>query len=225
MLTLATLKNRGWTSGMIEKLLGEPDDFKRNPRFAKAAEMRLYSFARVEAVSMSCDFAAAKARAARRSTAATKAADTKRLDLMKRIATLEVVVTKLPPAEIRNRAIEAFNTRSRSGDLVYQDATGEFLERITVNFIRHNLTRYDDTLNEVAGRVGVVNAVREIRVRVFEAIATAYPDLKSECERQLHKRGLPLPTTGPMQPQEMIPGQQPPPLKIIAGGGRTWPSR
>jgi hypothetical protein len=38
-----------------------------------------------------------------------------------------------------------------------------FLERITVNFIRHELTEYDESLQEVAGRMGVDEAMALMR--------------------------------------------------------------
>jgi hypothetical protein len=63
-----------------------------------------------------------------------------------------------------------------------------FLERITVNFIRHKLTRYDHELERLAGKVGVRRAVRVIRRRVYEAIAQAYPQYAAECRRQWRRR-------------------------------------
>ena len=33
----------GWTRGLIDKLLGEPDKLARNPHYATAAPMRLYA--------------------------------------------------------------------------------------------------------------------------------------------------------------------------------------
>ena len=71
-----------------------------------------------------------------------------------------------------------------------KDAPAEFLERITVNFIRHNLTAYDRALEEVAGRVGIASAVQAIRARIYSAIGESCPALADECSRQLMRRGL-----------------------------------
>ncbi len=61
---------------------------------------------------------------------------------------------------MRRAAIEAYNEWHWDGDGAAEDAPAEFLERITVNFIRHNLTAYDRALEEVAGRVGIASAVQ-----------------------------------------------------------------
>lgn len=44
------LLERGWTSGQINKYLGEPDVVKPNPRFRNSAPMLLYDLDRIEAV-------------------------------------------------------------------------------------------------------------------------------------------------------------------------------
>jgi hypothetical protein len=43
------LRERGWTLTLIVRLLGEPDDLRRNPYYKKAPPMRLYAADRVEA--------------------------------------------------------------------------------------------------------------------------------------------------------------------------------
>ena len=73
-------------------------------------------------------------------------------------------------------------------DVVDRDPV--FLDRITVNYIRHELTQYDGALVEVAGQTGIQQAVDAIRARVYEAIADAYPMLADECTRQLERKRL-----------------------------------
>jgi hypothetical protein len=87
-------------------------------------------------------------------------------------------------------AIEAYSEWHWDGDGTAEDAPAEFLERITVNFIRHNLTAYDRALEEVAGRVGIASAVQAIRARIYSAIGESDPALADECSRQLMRRGL-----------------------------------
>ena len=51
-----------------------------------------------------------------------------------------------------------------------------FLERITVNYIRHQLTSYDTHLEQAAGQIGVHQAGKVIRRRIYDAIARGeYP--------------------------------------------------
>ncbi|MFF4781592.1 hypothetical protein ACFY3E_09880 [Streptomyces griseorubiginosus] len=73
-LSAAGLRARGWTAGMIRRLLGEPDLRRANPYFRTAPPTRLYSVERVEAVERSEEFRAVAAVAVRRSGALREAA-------------------------------------------------------------------------------------------------------------------------------------------------------
>jgi hypothetical protein len=103
---------------------------------------------------------------------------------------MHVSVETRPEHWVRRAAIEAYNEWHGDGDGTAEDAPAEFLERITVNFIRHNLTAYDRALEEVAGRVGIASAVQAIRARIYSAIGESYPALADECSRQLMRRAL-----------------------------------
>ena len=47
-LTMAGLRERGWTDAMVREYLGEPDATRPNPRFRTAAPMKLYLAQRAE---------------------------------------------------------------------------------------------------------------------------------------------------------------------------------
>ena len=57
-LPASELLRRGWTHGLIEKLLGKPDQFERNPHHRSGPKMRLYARARVLQAEASPDFRA-----------------------------------------------------------------------------------------------------------------------------------------------------------------------
>jgi len=189
MISIAGLKARGWTQALIT-LLGEPDVVGRNSHYAKLAPMRLYDTARVASFEVSSEFLAAKAKAARRQCGAKTAVETKRAALMQQVLEMHVSVETRPEHWVRRATIEAYNEWHWDGDGAAEDAPAEFLERITVNFIRHNLTAYDRALEEVAGRVGIASAVQAIRAKIYSAIGESYPALADECSRQLMRRGL-----------------------------------
>ena len=105
-------------------------------------------------------FLAAKAKAARRQCGAKTAGETKRAALMQQVLEMQVSVETRPEHWVRRATIEAYNERHWDGDGTAEDAPPEFLERITVNLIRHNLTACDRALEEVAGRVGIASAVQ-----------------------------------------------------------------
>jgi hypothetical protein len=64
----------------------------------------------------------------------------------------------------------------------------EFIHRIVVNYLRHELTAYEEELMSPAGRIGVRDAESMIRRRVYDAISAAYPMLAGECRAQREMR-------------------------------------
>lgn len=46
------------------------------------------------------------------------------------------------------------------------------------------MTRYEEELERIFGKVGVNEAYLDLRSKIFDAIAEAYPDLADECHRQ-----------------------------------------
>jgi len=182
----ALLERAGWTATLVSRLLGEPD--QRKKVFGRTVPLALYAVARIELAEAGAEFAQAQASIAKRKIAAGKAVATKTAKLMAAIEAMQVSVARLSPAEVRRQAIESYNLRSRGDSFASNADDPAFLERITVNFIRHELTEYDASLWEVAGKTGIARAVSEIRRRVYSAIAKAYPSLSAECERQIEAR-------------------------------------
>lgn len=71
------------------------------------------------------------------------------------------------------------------------DVTGAsdgFYQRIKVNYLRHEGTRYDHELERYIGKTGVADAEDMVREHVYELIAAEYPHLADECNRQLADR-------------------------------------
>jgi hypothetical protein len=60
----------------------------------------------------------------------------------------------------------------------------QFLERITVNYIRHVLTGYDRVRPALKGRIGKEAAAAAVKKQILASIAVAYPRLATECEKQ-----------------------------------------
>ncbi|MFE0803736.1 hypothetical protein [Streptomyces sp. NPDC058812] len=84
-VSTAGLRARGWTAGMVRRLLGEPDLLRAHPYVRSAPPTRLYAVERVEAVERGTAFRAASAAAARRSTVVRAAARRRARELRARI--------------------------------------------------------------------------------------------------------------------------------------------
>lgn len=182
----ALLIRAGWTATLASRLLGEPD--QRKKVFGRTVPLALYEVARIEHAEAGADFALAQASVAKRKVAAAKAVATKTANLMAAIEAMPITVERLGLADVKRQAIDSYNMRSRGDSFASIADDPAFLERITVNFIRHELSEYDVALWEAAGKTGIARAVAEIRRRVYSAIAQAYPALSAECERQIEAR-------------------------------------
>jgi hypothetical protein len=124
-----------------------------------------------------------------RRLAAKKAVATKLKKLLAEIEKMEVSVSLCSPKEVKRMAIQSYNDyNADTGKYASHTSDSDFLQRIYVNFVRHELTEYDYALYEIAGKTGIQDGVSAIRSKVFEAIAKAYPEFKQECERQHHYR-------------------------------------
>jgi hypothetical protein len=65
----------------------------------------------------------------------------------------------------------------------------ENLHRVTVNYLRHERTVYDNTLVR-KGRFGADHSIvynQELKIRCLDVIAERFPELATECDRQLLK--------------------------------------
>jgi hypothetical protein len=195
MLTKKSVLERpGWTLTLIDRLLGEPDA-RRKVR-GQAHPLCLYDEARVEATEASDAFTKAQEAIARRKASAQKGVATKTAKLLDQVRAMEVTVHAVPG--VQARAIEDYNARQERRAEWYGYANDtmpanvhsdrDFLERITVNYIRHSLTEYDEHIESVASKTGINAAIEAIRARVYGAIAEAYPWLASECRRQQEQR-------------------------------------
>lgn len=63
------------------------------------------------------------------------------------------------------------------------------LNRWCVNYIRHQLTTYDNELYELIGKIGRDDAYEQFKKAVLEKISIAYPKYADECKRQIEKIG------------------------------------
>jgi hypothetical protein len=151
--------------------------------------MRLYLLPRVEAVEASEPWQEAVSASAPRKAAAAQAAHTKRARLLATIEALQVTVPLLSQDRLTARACAHYNAlQEERGNWDYEPATtgsdAAFLARITVNYLRHALTSYEEELERVYGKVGVREAYAMINAKVYTAIAAAYPALAEACARQ-----------------------------------------
>jgi hypothetical protein len=194
--TAADLKRRGWTDALISYFVPVPDDTTPNPWYNRAAPIRLYLQTKIAEIEHSEEWQAKVIEAKKRKARAKQGSITK-LEKMKR--EVEEMVVKIPcidEEELIQRACDHYNDRKLTllieRGFEYTPAVPSsdpsFLHRITVNYIRHELSPYDRKLAARYGKVGVRIHCYLISRKIFEAIADTYPWLADECEQQLRSR-------------------------------------
>ncbi|MEU8541372.1 hypothetical protein AB0C52_15510 [Streptomyces sp. NPDC048717] len=196
-VSLAGVRERGWSDEMIDSLLGQADVQGRDPRRWSLAPVRLYLLARVEAVERTPEFASS-AVASRAWAASPAAAERRRRAVLAAVGAAPIEVPRIEVAELERRAfrhrhrLEAARGPGGSGQGTRPGGKGRgagrgmvpsAMIRWQVGYLRYALTRYDCLLDGLYGDTGRAEAEQLLRRRVYEAIAAAYPHLARECRR------------------------------------------
>ena len=120
-------------------------------------------------------------------------ADLKKQELMEQIELMTFKIKVISEDNLLQNAVRSYNDfhemismerNNFSFDYTTPKSDKAFLERIEVNYIRHNLTKYDTALETMAGRIGVHEAVVKIKFMIMDTISEKYPYLADECRKQ-----------------------------------------
>lgn len=189
LITQSTVLSMGFTKSMIDKLLPAPT-LKDNPRYKCAAPMKLWKEADVLAAMDTDAFREAAAKAERRKVAACKGVDTKRKNAEvladELIAAIHVQRIELPELEKLALASQQrwYDFRGR-GEIEFPDR--ETVNRWMVNYIRHDLCEYDDSLYTLfrPGKMADKDKLYpKVKRETLAKIAQVYPELAEECKKQ-----------------------------------------
>jgi hypothetical protein len=190
---------RGWTDRAIELFLKAPDKEAENPHYKCASPMKLYLIRRVEEVERSKEFQGFQNKNRARVESSRKSVETKRERLLREVRGWSIRLGKTEYTSVKENAVRSYNEfkqqvawEREDSDFHFEPATvnsgEEFLERITVNYLRHQLSDYDEKLERIFGKIGKDEAYTILNQKIYEKIAEVYPQLKSECERQLLRK-------------------------------------
>lgn len=181
------LKELGFTDKSISDFLGLHDKEADNPYYKKYP-LKLFLKKRVDKVLKTKKFLLTKTSA--RKIGAQKASKTKRDKTLKLVDSFSVRVRKVK--NVVARAIKSYNDFNLLNDRfccnVSECSEKRFLDRIVVNYIRHELTEYDNQLFEIFGKTGKNEAYITINERIYSKISKIYPEYAEECRNQLNKK-------------------------------------
>lgn len=175
------IKERRWTKKLIEKYLPEPCELKENPFYKSAAPMKLYLIEKIIEIEKDERFKEDFKKAKKRSATAKKIVEKKEMETIDLINNITINIENIDEEIIKANAI--FNYEMWNDCIVY-NADENFYNRIMVNYIRHNLTKYDDVIESLFRKVGKQKAYILLKNKTLDKIAEKYSLLKDECERQ-----------------------------------------
>jgi hypothetical protein len=83
-----------------------------------------------------------------------------------------------------------FSAKERGKEYFVRDRASvhsdkDFLDRITVNYIRHELSVYDEKIDDLFGKIGKHEAFELLNQKIYTEIGRVFPRLRKEARRQL----------------------------------------
>jgi hypothetical protein len=127
-------------------LLGKPDRLAVNPHYRSGPKVQLFDRERAVAAERDPTWLAYQEKRAVRSVAATKAAETQRQALMEQIELMKIDVMRLPVERIMAESLASWRDwQTNRGNSLADGglAPDDVRRRWALNYIRHELTRYD----------------------------------------------------------------------------------
>lgn len=200
-LTKTGVKARGWTDKMIRELLGEPDERRPNPRYSGRADYLLYLLERVEEAERTDAFFELLDQSERRkdrgAVAGVKTAEQRLAKIQAQIEAFDIVLPDLTPDELVLQSCASYNAWAVSNGLERKPITpksdSQALTMVRVSFLLHATPGYRELFAKLWKQPGAAEARRRLNERIYQVIATTYPEFTVECERQNKRKLFPTP--------------------------------
>jgi hypothetical protein len=147
--------------------------------------MRCYSWKRAKRAGKRPECAEALRKAAsmrdKRRAASARGHARRRGKLLEHMDSLKIEIPEMTREKLVNVAIESYNQYqiSRGGGRRAHPGDGKwFLDRISLNTLRHEFSCYEEEIGRLFGRTGRKEAYAALRKKVDAAIVEVYPHLK-----------------------------------------------
>jgi hypothetical protein len=177
---------RKWTESLILKYLPKPDLIKNNSQFRGTSEMKLYKVSRIDEIEKCEMFFIDFQKTILRRERSKKMVNTKTDNLLNNISKISILVEEYNRQELIKMVIDSYNQRNNHKEPISQRETDQAtMERLMVNYIRHQLTSYDYILMELYSKTGKEQAYKLLNEKIYKSIGEVYPYLIEECALQI----------------------------------------
>lgn len=182
----STLLDRGWTEKTINELL-PPPKLVDNPHYKCAGYMKLWEQKVVKQKERTKKFKESAEKKAKRRESSLKAVATKTEKTLSLLPTLSLEVERVDLKDLKKWTLNAkWNWYMYTGQDWRADsvdfADEETVLRWEINFIRHNLSNYDNELDKLYGKVGKTVVYSQYRNQLMSKIFEVYPELKAKID-------------------------------------------
>ena len=189
-----TLLNRGWTEKSINEIL-PPPKLVKNPHYKCSYPMQLWEAQIVSYRERTNRFKKYAEKKAKRQEASRKAIATKTEKTIALLPNFSLEVERVSLEDLRQWTLNAkwywyMDTEQYERADSVDFADEETILRWEINFIRHNLSNYDDELEKLYGKVGKDMVYSKYRNQLMNKIFEVYPELKEKCEEFEQKKDL-----------------------------------
>lgn len=188
------IEKRGWTRGMASKLLKNIDyKLVDNPYYKCATPMTLYFLKDIKRIEKTKKFKELQQKANKRKESSKKAVETKKKNIVLLADTFSITVERISLDDLRNYTLNAkqnwYNLLQSNRYYEYPlnaySAHEEDVERWMVNYIRHNLSNYDEELEALAGKVGKSKGYWHYKERLATEMIKVYPELETAIKKYM----------------------------------------
>lgn len=191
-ITKSDLKKfRGWTDNLIKTFLHTPDEEFPHPRYNNVV-IKKYRVDRIEKIEASEEFKTLLEKTKLLKASAKQAVKTKIIKLIKSMDDYKPDILLLDKDELFKQAVKHYNNHkdtinARDNRFHYEfieniPEEGEFLYRISGNYIRHCLTDYDKILRNKAKKVGIDEVYCLLKRKILDEVSSLYPFIKPDAD-------------------------------------------
>lgn len=181
--TYSQIKKMGFSSSLIKKLLSEPI-LIQNPTYKTASPIKLYSKSEVN---RAMDNEVFKNYQTKRTKVVARALESVKKRKKENITRINDEISKIKVKKINIEILEDITISDKNDWCLYNgkdnyiiaknEVDSKTLKRWMINYVRHNLTDYDETLFTMKGKVGVREMYNIYKNAVMKKIKEVYPTL------------------------------------------------
>ena len=174
-----------WSLSLIDKYYPQCSEERTNPHYASSSPMQLYDVAKVLYIESLQSFKDDYKKVLKRKNIAYEREKKKYKELLMYVHSVQIMIPDLEKNELINQACNHYNCLNSQMQFAYNGLdratpsreTG-FLKRITIEYLRHLCTRYEEELEKFHRKSWKNEASKILQARINDAIIQKYEWLK-----------------------------------------------